>query len=189
MSEGGSLIQKGMDDFKALPTGGKIAVVCIPVAVAFFAYRAKLKAAAAPSVDATTAASDGIATDTNQSSGPTSTGQVATPGPQGPAGPTGATGPTGAPGKTTTAPVVVSKPPVKTAPKPAPKPAMQTYTVQNGDSLSAIASKLGLKGGWQALYAQNKPLIDTTAQKQHGVYKNDQNFIYAGEKLNITGLK
>jgi LysM repeat protein len=34
----------------------------------------------------------------------------------------------------------------------------ETYTVQSGDTLSTIAEKLGIEGGWQALYNAN---IDT----------------------------
>jgi LysM repeat protein len=40
-----------------------------------------------------------------------------------------------------------------------PKPAARTYTVQKGDNLSAIASKLGVKGGWRALYSANSKVI------------------------------
>ncbi|MER1994903.1 MAG: transglycosylase family protein [Arthrobacter sp.] len=38
---------------------------------------------------------------------------------------------------------------------PAPAVSGETYTVQAGDTLSAIAEKLGIEGGWQALYAAN----------------------------------
>jgi hypothetical protein len=41
---------------------------------------------------------------------------------------------------------------------PAAKPAV-TWTVRPGDTLSGIAAALGLPGGWQALYAANRPLI------------------------------
>ncbi len=39
-----------------------------------------------------------------------------------------------------------------------PSPGPATYTVQAGDTLSAIAQKLGL-GGWQALYDANRATI------------------------------
>jgi len=38
---------------------------------------------------------------------------------------------------------------------PAPAVSGETYTVQAGDTLSTIAEKLGIEGGWQALYAAN----------------------------------
>jgi LysM repeat protein len=34
-----------------------------------------------------------------------------------------------------------------------------SYVVQQGDSLSGIAARLGVRGGWMALYAANRPLI------------------------------
>ncbi|MEU3613869.1 transglycosylase family protein [Streptomyces sp. NPDC006872] len=34
-----------------------------------------------------------------------------------------------------------------------------TYVVQEGDSLASIADSLGIDGGWQALYAENRDLI------------------------------
>ena len=44
------------------------------------------------------------------------------------------------------------------APAARPGPA-RTYAVQRGDSLSAIATRLGVKGGWPALYAANQTVI------------------------------
>ena len=38
---------------------------------------------------------------------------------------------------------------------PAPAVSGESYTVQAGDTLSTIAEKLGIEGGWQALYAAN----------------------------------
>ncbi|MBO0896963.1 MULTISPECIES: transglycosylase family protein [Arthrobacter] len=38
---------------------------------------------------------------------------------------------------------------------PAPAVSGETYTIQPGDTLSAIAEKLGIEGGWQALYNAN----------------------------------
>ena len=46
-----------------------------------------------------------------------------------------------------------------------------TYTVKPGDTLSAIAQKLGIEGGWQALYAMNRDRIQ------------NPNLIYVGQKL------
>ena len=46
--------------------------------------------------------------------------------------------------------------PVQTA---APALSGETYTVQSGDTLSIIAEKLGIEGGWQALYNANADTI------------------------------
>jgi LysM repeat protein len=35
----------------------------------------------------------------------------------------------------------------------------RTYAVQRGDTLSAIAARFGVRGGWPALYAANRPAI------------------------------
>jgi LysM repeat protein len=35
----------------------------------------------------------------------------------------------------------------------------QTYTIQSGDTLSTIATKLGIDGGWQALFAANTDTV------------------------------
>ena len=41
-------------------------------------------------------------------------------------------------------------------PKPAPKPRVQRYQVQPGDSLSGLAERFGVTGGWQALWHYNR---------------------------------
>ena len=41
----------------------------------------------------------------------------------------------------------------------AAKPAVRKYVVQYGDSLSSIATRLGVPGGWPALYAANRRVI------------------------------
>jgi LysM repeat protein len=46
-----------------------------------------------------------------------------------------------------------------------------TYTVQSGDTLSAIAAAHGTAGGWQALYEMNRDTI------------SDPNSIYVGQQL------
>lgn len=48
------------------------------------------------------------------------------------------------------------------------------YVVQPGDTLSSIAARLGLPGGWQALYAANQPAIGP-----------DPNIIHTGTVLTI----
>ncbi|MEU7699082.1 LysM peptidoglycan-binding domain-containing protein [Streptomyces sp. NPDC015492] len=48
----------------------------------------------------------------------------------------------------------------KAAPKaPAAKAAARTYTVVSGDSLSLIAQKKGIQGGWKGLYQANKSAV------------------------------
>ncbi|WP_394249259.1 transglycosylase family protein [Arthrobacter pityocampae] len=54
--------------------------------------------------------------------------------------------------------------PVAQAPAPAPAAAPvalsgETYTIQSGDTLSSIATKLGVEGGWQALFAANSDTV------------------------------
>ena len=63
--------------------------------------------------------------------------------------------------------------PVAEAPAAAPKAAVGTYTVVPGDSLSLIASKLGVAGGYQAIAAANTDII----------YNVD--LIFPGQVLNI----
>ncbi|KAA9393855.1 LysM peptidoglycan-binding domain-containing protein [Kocuria coralli] len=48
-----------------------------------------------------------------------------------------------------------------------------TYTVEEGDTLSIIADKLGIEGGWEALYAANTDVVA------------DANLIFVGQTLNI----
>ncbi|GDY30193.1 LysM peptidoglycan-binding domain-containing protein [Gandjariella thermophila] len=79
--------------------------------------------------------------------------------------------------KTVTVPKAVA------APKPAPQTAVQpeaaaapasnpgSYTVVTGDTLSDIAQKLNIQGGWQALYDKNKGQI------------SNPNLIFPGQQL------
>ena len=62
-----------------------------------------------------------------------------------------------APAAPATAPAVEA--PVAAAPVAAPKAAAGTYTVVPGDSLSLIAAKLGVAGGYQAIAAANTDII------------------------------
>ncbi|MFW7365691.1 MAG: LysM peptidoglycan-binding domain-containing protein, partial [Rothia mucilaginosa] len=60
------------------------------------------------------------------------------------------------------APAAVEAPaaaPAVEAPAAAPKAAAGTYTVVPGDSLSLIAAKLGVAGGYQAIAAANTDII------------------------------
>lgn len=66
--------------------------------------------------------------------------------------------------------------PAPTLPKPTPSPqpvGNGTYTVQSGDTLSGIASRLNTPGGWQALAAAN------------GIV--NPNLIYPGQVLKVYG--
>ena len=69
-----------------------------------------------------------------------------------------------APVETYTAPVETYTAPVETYAAPvetyaAPALSGETYTVQSGDTLSIIAEKLGIQGGWEALYSANAGTI------------------------------
>lgn len=48
-----------------------------------------------------------------------------------------------------------SQPQNQPAPQPTPSPSVQTYTVRSGDSLSAIADRFNVPGGYQALAKYN----------------------------------
>ncbi|WP_424640254.1 transglycosylase family protein [Embleya sp. AB8] len=81
---------------------------------------------------------------------------------------------------TDNAPKIAAQPKQDTAAKQdvakqvAPKSAAGTYTVKAGDTLSDIAAKLGVKGGYQALHAANK-----------GVIGDNPNLIGVGIKLAV----
>jgi LysM repeat protein len=72
----------------------------------------------------------------------------------------------------------IPKPPIKkiVPPRPPPKkPPVSPphfYVVKAGDTLSKIAGRLGIKGGWQALYNRNK-----------GVVGPNPNLIHPGQRL------
>jgi len=53
----------------------------------------------------------------------------------------------------------VAQAPVVQAPVAAPALSGDTYTIESGDTLSTIAEKLGVVGGWQALYEANSSTI------------------------------
>lgn len=73
------------------------------------------------------------------------------------------------------APQPAPAPAPEPAPAPAPAPAVsgETYTIQQGDTLSKIAQKLGIEGGWQALYQANADSLI------------DPNLIFTGEVLQL----
>ena len=63
------------------------------------------------------------------------------------------------------APAPVAQAPVAQAPVvqapavQAPALSGETYTIQSGDTLSSIANKLGIAGGWQAPFAANTDTV------------------------------
>jgi LysM repeat protein len=73
---------------------------------------------------------------------------------------------------TTAAPKAAAKPAAKPA-NTTPAVSGKTVTVKLGDTLSELALKLGVKGGWQALYAANTNLV------------KNPNLIYVGQVLRL----
>lgn len=87
----------------------------------------------------------------------------------------------------TPTPAPVPTPAPAPVPAPAPTPAPQrVHVVQSGETLSGIASKEHVAGGWPAIYALNKSVIDSTA-RAHGdqPYGNEgyAHWIFPGERL------
>ena len=66
---------------------------------------------------------------------------------------------------------------VAAAPKHLAAPSAPThgvYVVRSGDYLSKIAANLGVKGGWQALYAANRSVVGA-----------NPNLVFAGQQLRL----
>jgi resuscitation-promoting factor RpfA len=94
-------------------------------------------------------------------------------GPAGAVGPPGPTGPPGPPGKPPKKPP--KKPPPHVNPGGPKRPGHTSfYTVRPGDTLSAIASRFNVKGGWSTLYSMNR-----------GVVGSNPNVIHPGQRLKI----
>lgn len=79
--------------------------------------------------------------------------------------------------QSTQAPATTAAPSTRQAAAPS-KPAAvptsgKTYTVQSGDTLDVIATKLNIDGGWNKLWAANTTTVD------------DANLIYAGQTLQL----
>ncbi|MDX3093241.1 transglycosylase family protein [Streptomyces sp. ME01-24h] len=66
------------------------------------------------------------------------------------------------------------KPVAQKAASAAPKSARGSYKVAGGDTLSKIAKSQSVEGGWQKLYANNKPVIG-----------GNPNLIYPGQVLSL----
>ena len=75
------------------------------------------------------------------------------------------------------APKAVAKAPAKaTAPRAAAKAVSgKTVTIKAGDTLSALAAKYDIKGGWAALFAANKGTV------------SNANLIFVGQQLQLPG--
>lgn len=78
----------------------------------------------------------------------------------------------------------VPPPPILTPvqPQPIPVHSNSIYTVQRGDTLSAIAARLGI-GSWQDLYRNNHALIEQTARAHGYASSQNGNLIFPGMKL------
>src|SRR5579859_3587004 len=91
----------------------------------------------------------------------------------------------GSGGGSTTPPT--STPPTSTPPPPPPVTS-QTYVVHSGDTLSAIAAREHVPGGWVALYKANAKMLDDIA-RSHGETRGDlglgpgSHWIYPNERL------
>lgn len=192
------IFQDGAEEFKTLPTGGKVAVAVVLGGVVVFALVALKNRSTNTSGNSTTTTSGFPGGNASPDYFWSSTGMPSTP-PDNPVPshlpppvppkkpPVRTPGPGGHP-----KPVPVPAPPPKHLPPPkpptkTPKPKLNIHTVQPDESLSEIAARYHIQGGWQAIYNKNKNVVDKTAQS-HGHYHNDQNFIFAGEKLDLTGL-
>ena len=83
-------------------------------------------------------------------------------------------------GAATDAPLPRIGPVIRTVPTPArpspssPRPAHTTYRVQSGDTLSAIAQRLEIPGGWQALWQLNRSHVP------------NPNVIFVGQSLRVS---
>lgn len=112
-------------------------------------------------------------------------GPVGPAGPAGPAGPTGPKGPTGSQGPIRVIRTPPPRVPITRArlPRPLPRPPVvppvshpgtRYYTVRPGDTLSAIARRFNIPGGWTSLYNLNRPLIG-----------GNPNLIHPGQRLRL----
>ena len=99
--------------------------------------------------------------------------QAAPAAPAAQAAPAAVEAPAAAPAAPAAAPAAPAVEAPAAAPVAAPKAAAGTYTVVPGDSLSLIAAKLGVAGGYQAIAAANTDII----------YNVD--LIFPGQVLNI----
>jgi len=69
---------------------------------------------------------------------------------------------------------IAPKAPVKeAAPQAAPVTAGQAFTVKAGDTLSELAARFDVKGGWEALFAANKDVVANA------------NLIFVGQQLHL----
>ncbi len=201
MAEGGdvhpgSWIGDSVEEYKKLPTWGKIAIPLVLVAVVAFAIYKKNQAAAGTTANSAAAGSLAGSTAAGMSGASNTAGLGTVPTsssgnvPIIPPGYTGIFDNLGnligwqMPTSTTPAPTSPSPTPTKPSPTPTtggatppstkPTPKLSTYTVVRGDSLSGIAARLHTPGGWQTLYANNRSVVGS-----------NPNLIYAGQVLKV----
>lgn len=86
-------------------------------------------------------------------------------------------GPTEAPAAPAPAPVqhAAPQPSAPAASDPAPAVSGRTYVVQSGDTLSKIAIREHVSGGWRTLYSANKKVVGS-----------NPNFILPGQRLSLA---
>lgn len=169
------------------------ALIALGLAWAYAKYRASKSDQAAAG---DTTASTGTAADETQAVAPQfviENNLPATPaGPTTPPPSSPVTTPTTPPVTTTppgtgSHPPVVSKPapkPVSTTKTPAKKPPIQ-YKVVAGDSLSSIAAKYKVKGGWQELWTYNTTAGNRPAATIATLKKRGPNSLVRGETILI----
>ncbi len=168
----GSWVGDSVEEFKKLPTWGKLAIAGLFIVAVVVFIKMRQSAASTSASGTVGAASNGLgipsgATDTTGYTAGMSGSNGSTPTPQ-PIQQGGGNPPTG-----TTPPTHTGGPAPTPRPHP-PTPKIQTYTVVHGDTLSGIAARLHYQGGWQALYAKNK-----------GVIGGNPNLILPGQKLTL----
>jgi resuscitation-promoting factor RpfA len=148
----------------------------VAVLVFFFVSRSKNNAAAGTattsgsSLDPSTQAALESALQSQASGGQGLQGEQ---GPAGATGPAGPTGPKGARGKTGKAGTPGTRGPRGKSP-PERGGHTQFYNVKPGDTLSSIAGKFNVKGGWQQLYHDNR-----------GVVGSNPNVVHPGQRLKV----
>ena len=162
-----------VEEFKKLPTWGKFAVVAIAIGVVIFGfYQFQKGKTGTPGITPASPGSAGSLLPTGNLP-PTNfpTNPVGTPTP-----PTPTPTPTPVPTPTGNRPITPF-PNVRPPNFPGP-PKLTTHVVQPGENLSQIATKSGIKGGWQSIYQQNI-----------GVIGPNPNLIRPGQRLNLQGLR
>jgi nucleoid-associated protein YgaU len=85
---------------------------------------------------------------------------------------------------TTTKPPTTSKP-APTPAKPPTKKAPVSYKVQHNDTLSSLATKYHVAGGWETLWKYNTTKGNRPADTIAELIKRGPNLLYSGETILI----